>query len=154
MMDDQSKTLDSDENKKERGYALVIGQSKETKTYRVLVNSRVPSIGKYQIKATPLLLYRVEGFESSDAPTPSGNFERSFSFEGSRDQQVRMYVYSSDFVPKLQIKDSQGQPLDKQAPKQEGSGSVLDIKLPDSGRYTVTVAAPARKPGKFFLMAE
>ncbi len=154
MMDDQSKTLDSDENKKQRDYALVIGQSKETKTYRVLVNSRVPSSGKYQIKATPLLLYRVEGFESSDAPNPSGNFERSFSFEGSRDQQVRMYVYSSDFIPKLQIKDSQGQPIGKQAPKQEGSGSVLDIKLPDNGRYTVTVAAPARKPGKFFLMAE
>jgi hypothetical protein len=154
MMDDQSRTIDSDENKKQRNYALVIGQSKTTQTYRVLVNSRLPGSGKYQLKVSPLLLYRVEGFEASDAPTTAGQFERSFSFEGGRNQQVRMYVYSSDFMPKILVKDSQGKPLSNQAAQQEGGGSVLDIKLPDSGRYTVTVAAPARKSGKFFLMAE
>jgi hypothetical protein len=154
MMDDQGKTLDSDENQKSKTYALVIGQAKQTKTYRVLVNSRAAATGKYKLTATPLLLYRVEGFEQSDAPNATGKFERSFTFKGNRDQTVRMYVYSSDFVPSIQVKDSQGQPLSGQAPKLEGSGSVLDLKLPQDGPYTVTIAAPAQKGGKFFLMAE
>ncbi len=144
-----------DENTPNDDFADVVLQLPVSGTYTIIANSRQKGEqGTYQLRVMPLILARSGALKVGDRLLKDGSLYQPFEFQGQANQPVTIRVSSQEFDPYVILLDAKGKQL---AANDDGAtqttNSLLSMRLPQTGTYTVLVNAAKRgQQGAFNLV--